>query len=240
LMPSQRPMDNMGAGWSHPQEDEFALCNMGLPSPYLTSVFPNHPPQYPEYLTLDGVPAEDVNRWKQSFLWFLRCITLQTPKRIVLKSPPHTCRIRTLLEMFPKAKFVHIIRDPYVIFPSTINLWKRLYRDEGLQVPKFEGLEEHVFSTFTRMYDAFERDRPLLAPDQFCEVRYEDLVADPIDHMQRVYEQLQLGDFASVRPAMEEYFAGKKDYKTNRYPMTPELHDQIAARWSDFIKRYGY
>ena len=38
-------MDNMAAGWDHPQEDEFALCNMGVPSPYLTIIFPNRPPQ---------------------------------------------------------------------------------------------------------------------------------------------------------------------------------------------------
>src|SRR5262245_36702771 len=36
LVPSRRPMDNMKAGWDRPQEDEFALCMMGQPSPYLT------------------------------------------------------------------------------------------------------------------------------------------------------------------------------------------------------------
>src|SRR5262249_18962829 len=32
--PRRRPMDNMAAGWDRPQEDEFALCLLGLPSPY--------------------------------------------------------------------------------------------------------------------------------------------------------------------------------------------------------------
>lgn len=240
LLPAQRPMDNMLAGWDHPQEDEFALCNLGIPSPYLTSVFPNRPPQYPEYLDMRGVPAPALDRWKKAFLWFVKCLTLQNPRRIVLKSPPHTARVRTLLEMFPNAKFVHIIRDPYVIFPSTVNLWKRLYRDQGIQVPTYDGLDEHVFKTFTRMYEAFERDRELMGPGQFCEVRYEKLVANPIDEMQRVYEELQLGDFETARPAIEKYFAGKKDYKTNRYQMTPELHDEITRRWSTFLKQYGY
>src|SRR5262249_10887562 len=49
LMPSRRPMDNMAAGWNRPQEDEFALCMLGQPSPYLTIAFPNRPPQFPEY-----------------------------------------------------------------------------------------------------------------------------------------------------------------------------------------------
>jgi hypothetical protein len=240
LLPSQRPMDNMPAGWEHPQEDEFALCNMGLLSPYLTIVFPNHPPQNQEYLDLHNVSEPALNLWKSKFRWFLQCLTLRNPKRIILKSPPHTARIRTLLEMFPKAKFVHIVRDPYVIFPSTINLWKRLYRDEGLQVPKFEGLEELVFTNFTRMYDAFDRDRGLLGPGQFCEVRYEKLIADPVGEMRAVYEQLELGDFESVRPGVEAYFSGQKDYKTNRYQMTPELREEITRRWGKFIEQYGY
>ena len=178
-------MDNMAAGWDRPQEDEFALCNMGVPSPYLTIIFPNRPPQCQEYLDFRGVPAPALERWKRALHWFLKCITLRNPKRIVLKSPAHTCRIGTLLEMFPKAKFVHIVRDPYVIFPSTINLWKRLYRDQGLQMPTYDGLEEHVFQTFTRMYDTFERDRHLIGPGQFCEVRYEELIADPVGQMRR-------------------------------------------------------
>ncbi len=181
-----------------------------------------------------------MERWKRALLWFLKCITLRSPKRIVLKSPAHTCRIRTLLEMFPKAKFVHIVRDPYVIFPSTINLWKRLYRDQGLQMPTYDGLEEHVFQTFTRMYDAFERDRHLIGPGQFCEVRYEDLIADPVGQMRPVYERLELGDFEAVRPAIEEYAAGQKDYKTNRYQITPEMRAEVARRWGKFIQQYGY
>ena len=29
LTPSRRPMDNMALAWNRPQEDEFALCNLG-------------------------------------------------------------------------------------------------------------------------------------------------------------------------------------------------------------------
>jgi omega-hydroxy-beta-dihydromenaquinone-9 sulfotransferase len=240
LMPSRRPIDNMAAGWDRPQEDEFALCNMGLPSPYLTITFPKHAPQCQEYLNMEGVPAADLERWRQGFMWFIKSLTLRNPKRIVLKSPAHTCRVRTLLEMFPKAKFVHIVRDPFVIFPSTVNLWKRLYQDEGLQMATNEHLDEHVMKTFERMYETFERDRSLLGPGQFCELRYEDLVADPLEQMRLIYERLELGEFEAARPAIEDYFAAQKDYKTNRYQITPERRAEIAARWSDYIQRYGY
>jgi omega-hydroxy-beta-dihydromenaquinone-9 sulfotransferase len=240
LLPKQRPMDNMAAGWDCPQEDEFALCNLGMRSPYLTIAFSNRPPQNQEFFELAAVSPRQRRGWKQGLLWFLKCLTLRSPRRIVLKSPPHTFRIKVLLEMFPQARFIHIIRDPFVIFPSTINLWKRLYRNDGLQVPTYDGLEEHVFETFSRMYEVFERDHKLIPDGQFCEVRYEDLVARPIQQMQRIYEDLHLEGFEVVRPRMESYFAQKADYKTNRYQLPPELAEEIRSRWASYFTRYGY
>lgn len=240
LLPRKRPMDNMAVSWEAPQEDEWAMCNMGLPSPYLTLTFPNRPPQCPEYLDLQGVPPEALARWKRGLRWFLQCLTVRSPGRIVLKSPPHTARVRVLLEMFPNARFVHIVRDPYVLFPSTMKTWKRMYRYHGLQVPRYEGLEESVFRTLVRMYDAFEEDRKRIDPARFCEVRYEDLARDPVGQMRRVYEKLDLGDFEIARPAVEQYAARTRDYQVNRHDLAPELRAEIARRWRAYFERYGY
>jgi hypothetical protein len=240
LLPARRPMDNMAAGWDRPQEDEFALCNMGIRSPYRTIAFPNRPPQDQEYFDLENVSPAAREGWKRGMLRFLKCITMLRAKRIVLKSPPHTFRVKVLLELFPNARFIHIIRNPQEIFPSTMNLWKRLYRDQGLQVPSAEGLEDYVFDTFNRMYEVFERDRRLIAPGRICEIRYEDLISDPIAQMQAIYEQLGLGDFEKVMPAMKQYFADKADYQTNRWQFSAAQHAEIGRRWQTFIERYGY
>ncbi len=239
LLPAMRPMDNMAFGWDRPQEDEFSLCNMGLPSPYLTWALPNTP-QCMEYIDMEGIPPQDLQRWQQKLLWFLKTLSARNPKRIVLKSPPHTGRIRVLLEMFPQARFVHIYRDPWAVFPSTINLWKRMSADQCLQKPRFEGLEDQVFETFNRMYAAFERDRPLIPAKQLAEVSYEQLVADPVGQMRRIYDELDLGGFEQLRPALEDFVAGQKNYQKNRFEMAPALHDEISRRWSRYIEKYGY
>ena len=240
LMPARRPMDNMAVGWRRPQEDEFAMCNMGMRSPYLTIAFPNREPQDPRYLDLDELSAEELAEWKEAFQRFLKCLTLKTSKRIVLKSPPHTCRIKHLLDIFPKARFVHIVRDPSVVFPSTVNLWKRLFKDQGFQVPKYEGLEERVFSTFNLIYEVFERDRGLIPAGQFSEVRYEDLIRQPIAELRRIYGELELGGFENALPEFEKHVSGWAEYETNKYQITPELQKKIAEHWGTFSKKYGY
>jgi hypothetical protein len=239
-MPSRRPMDNMATGWERPQEDEFALCMLGSPSPYLTIAFPNRPPLYPDYLDLRGLSPRALARWKRAFVRFVQQVTVKDPRRLVLKSPPHTCRIEVLLELYPDAHFVHIVRDPYVVFPSTVNLWKSLYRTHGLQRPTFAGLEEHVLTTFTRVYDGLERGRKRVRPSHFHELRYEDLAKDPVGELRRLYDHFHLGGFEAYLPRLEAYLATLKGYETNRYQLDPDVRAEITRRWGDVIRRYGY
>jgi hypothetical protein len=234
-------MDNMPAGWDRPQEDEFALCMLGEPSPYLTIAFPNHPPQDQAAFDLECLPKAALNSWKRTFLRFLGRLSFRDSRRLVLKSPTHSCRIPVLLELFPDARFVHIVRDPYAVFPSTVNLWKILYETHGLQKPKYDGLEEYVFSTYTHLYRRIEATKRLIPDGQFHELRYEDLLADPQGELARMYEALELGDFEIARPHVEKYLEEQAGYQTNRYkPLSPALEAEVSNRWREVIARYGY
>ncbi len=96
LLPGKRPMDNMAAGFDHPQEDEFALLVLGMPSPYRRIAFPNQGPVDLDYLDFDGVPQEDVDRWLAALRQFLLSVSSATGRPLVVKSPTHTGRIGQL------------------------------------------------------------------------------------------------------------------------------------------------
>jgi len=240
LLPSHRPMDNMAAGWEKPFEDEFALCNLGLPSPYLTIAFPNNRSAYPEYLDLEGLSGRELAKWKKTFYRFLQLLTFKDPRRLILKSPPHSCRIPVLLELFPGARFVHIVRDPYVVYPSTVRMWKALYQTHGFQRPAGAGLGEQVFSTYVHLYDKLEKDRRLIPDGHYYEVQYEDLRRSPKAVLRKLYHALDLGDFDLARPRIEAYLNSVDGYETNHYQLTPEERAEITRRWGPIIKRYGY
>lgn len=240
LLPSNRQIDNMPAGWRLPQEDEFAICNLGECSPYATFAFPNHPPMYEEYLTLKDVPPQDRERWKNTLMRFLRHVTYRVKKQLVLKSPTHTARVKTILEMFPNARFIHIVRTPYKVIPSTINLWKTLYTLQGMQTPKFVGLEDHAFKGFRLMYESFEEDRSLIPPENFAEVRYEDLLKNPTGEMRAIYDKLSLGAFDAVEPRIVQYLSDRRDYKTNKYEEPTAILNRVTRECGEFLEKYGY
>jgi hypothetical protein len=238
-LPVTRPMDNVEMGFDKPQEDEFALCNLGLPSPYLRWAFPNTDSGL-WGLDLNDLTEKDRRRWLKGITRFVRRLNFRNRRRQVMKSPTHTARIAALAEAFPGAQFIHIVRDPRAVFPSTVHTWKQIWDSTGLQVPTFEGIEEFVFDTFTRMYRAFERDRPALAAHQLHEVKYEDLVRDPVAEVELVYERLGLDGFEKARPKLEAFAAKAKAFRTNKHDLSADLRHRIAERWSGYCERYGY
>jgi hypothetical protein len=241
IVPGKRPMDNMAAGWDRPQECEFALCLLGQPSPYADIAFPNHSPTFPGSIDLSGLTSRQLADWKRTFRRFVQTITLTDPRRMVLKSPPHTARLSAILDVFPNARFVHVVRDPYVVFASTVNLWKSLAKRHGLQpLRNPAAVEEKVFAEFRLLHERYREGKKLIPPGRLVEVRYEDFVTDLVGGTQAIYAGLGLGEFDRVRPKVEAYAANSRNYETNKYPITDELKAKVRGRWGDIIDQQGY
>jgi hypothetical protein len=240
LVSKHRAMDNMDLSLHHPQEDEFVFCMQGQPSPYFTIAFPNRPPQHDRYLDLEQLTSRELAAWKRTLYRFVQQVYFRRRKAVILKNPTHSFRIKVLLDIFPQAKFIHIVRDPYVVYPSTINLHKALYRMHGLQRPTFEGLDEKVVSTYVDLYRKLDEGRELVDPSHFYELRYEDLIGDPEGQLSRLYEHLGLGDFEQYLPRLRQYLADHMDYETNIYELTAEQRAIVAQRWGEVIHRYRY
>lgn len=241
MLPSKRPMDNMPTGWDRPMEDEFALLNMGLPSPYRRIAFPNQGPVDMEYLNFEGVAREDIDHWFAELRKFLLAVSAATERPLVIKSPTHTGRIAELSRAFPEARFIHLTRNPLQLFPSTCRLWRSLDESQALQVPSKEGYEDYVNECYRRMYKAFERDRDSIAPHRLIDVRYDDLKGDPVACLQRIYETLHLSDFETVRPSIQAWVESEhKQYQPNRHARNPQQDDMIRDVWREYFQRYGY
>ena len=240
VFPARRIQDNMAIGLDHPQEDEFALCMLGVVSPYMNYAFPHQKAEYLHFYDLDRIDRREAQRWEDAFVRFLKKVTLLRPKALILKSPPHTFRIATLLRLFPRARFVYLVRNPYDVFLSTVHLWKSLAKSLSFQSVDFTGLEEHVFEVFNRMHQKFEATRHLIPGAQLCTVRFEDLEADPVGQLRILYERLGLDGFDAVIPALQKYLAGVANYQKNTYTLPPAIHAEITKRWGAFIAQYGY
>lgn len=241
LLPGKRPMDNMQTGWERPQEDEFALMNLGQPSPYRRVAFPNEGPVDLEYLDFDGVDENKTQTWLHTLRRFLLTVSTVTQRPLVIKSPTHTGRIKQLAREFPEARFVHMTRDPRALFPSTRRLWRGLCEAQSLQEPTHADENEYVNDCFRRMYRGFENGCSKIDDHRLIHIRYEDLAANPVATMQTIYSALRLSDFETVRPSIEHWAKTEhRSYQTNQHSLTPEDEDLIRQNWQQYADKYGY
>ena len=182
MVPRQRAMDAMPLGFERPGEDELALLALGEPSPMWWAGYPGETAGQ-RYLTLRELPPSQRDRWLATLKYFLRLVSYRQPGRaVILKSPAHTARLGLLFPAFPAARFVHIVRDPTAVFASTVHLWTTLHAICELTKMAPNDLYAYVLDTYVAMYREFFATVATLPPRCFFQVRYEDLVADPLAH----------------------------------------------------------
>jgi hypothetical protein len=242
FLPKKRPQDNLALGVGEPQEDEFALCSLTGRAWPLSWAFPRREDHYGRYLTLRDASAAEVAEWKAALTWLVQKLSFQYGGRpLVLKSPGHTCRIRLLLDLFPKARFVHIHRNPYDVFRSTQHMVRTVTPWWALQRPDYSDLEGRTLRQYREVYDVFFEERGLIPKGHFHEVGFEELEADPLGQVRGVYEALGLPDFGQVEPALRRYLNSVAGYKKNTFPgLAADVRGRIAREWLRCFEEWGY
>ncbi len=240
FFPIKRAQDDMMVTLSSPGEDEIGLSCLGAGSIYQASMFPSRTQEKVAYLDLLDLPPAKLDRWKRVFLRYLRELDYRHGKPLVLKSPPHTARVKTLVSIFPEAKFVNIVRDPRVVFSSTLKMWNNLTRMLSLELIGDWNVEDPLIDNYRKMHERLREARPLVPAGHFSDVRYEDLVRDPIGEMERIYRELELGGFDEVRPAIEAYFARNREVRGGRYELTPDQKLKVERGLAEVIEETGY
>jgi hypothetical protein len=234
-------MDNVEMTIAAPQEDEFALAAATFKSPCMGWVFLRQKEQFEKYLTFRNVDPAEVAEWRDAFYTFLKKLQWRDSRPLVLKSPPHTARIRLLLELFPNAKFIHIHRDPYTVFQSTRRTFQIMATWHNLQKPDVPDVDDWLMRLYRVMYDAFFEDRLLIPAGNYCEVAFEQLERDPIGELRRIYQTLSLPDFTSFEPALQKYVHSLAGYQKNTFQdLHPDLKTHLRQQWRKCFDEWGY
>ena len=241
-LPEHRYIDNIPVNPDSPQEDEIAIANMSEVSFYHAIYFPRHfAANVNRGLFFDGCSVADIRGWRRQFSYFLRKLYKhQGDKRLLIKNPVYTARPAMLREMYPGAKFVHIHRNPYDVFVSMQNFYKKLLKELALQNYDHVDIDETILSVYDRMMRIYEAETAGWGGDELIELRYDDLDADPIATIEEVYGALALPGFGLAKPRFENYLASVKSFKKNKFDYSEETAKRVEARLGYFIEKWGY
>lgn len=170
-------------------------------------------PAYETFLhATDLTPAYE---WQRRFLQHLQ---FAGPlKRWVLKSPDHVYGLEKLFSIFPDAIIVQTHRNPLEVLKSSADLtWvlRGLYGRPG-NWEEIHAREARVLAEGTECFIKFRDTHPELAA-RFIDVKYTDLVADPVPAVRKIYEQLDnpLTELAAGR--MQDLASKRSRYRGRR------------------------
>jgi hypothetical protein len=241
-LPEDRHVDRVAVDPDSPQEDEIPLANLQPLSVFQAVYFPRHfQRQVDRGVFFDGATPREIARWQRRARRFAEKIWLHQGRRtLLIKNPVYTARIRRLREIWPDARFVHIRRNPYVVFASTRHYYSRLLPDLALQRYEHIALDAFVLDTFTRVMARYREESAAVPPSQLVEVVYEDLDAAPIPTLARIFERLGLAGWDETRPRVEAYLERIRDYRKNAYSLSPEDIAKVEDAWGGYIRRWGY
>jgi hypothetical protein len=180
--------------------------------------------------------------WQKRFLQYLQ---LGSPtKQWILKSPDHVHTLEHLLTVFPDAMVIQTHRNPLEVLKSSMQLTAVLEgtfarTDDRAQTWKREArnLAEHIESI-----TSFREGHPELK-GWFIDVKYHELVADPLAVVHQIYQRLDKPLTKMVAARMQCLALRRSRYKGHHGGRTLEHLGMdgptLTRRFDGYCSRFG-
>jgi omega-hydroxy-beta-dihydromenaquinone-9 sulfotransferase len=234
-------MDQMEIHAGSPQEDEFALLSLGARSPYEALLIPMILPEALKLTDPRDLSSRDEERWREVFLQFLAGVSVRGMGRpIILKSPTHSCRVATLRELLPDARFVVIVRDPRTSFESVVRMWRKMFETYAMgAIPPEDEIREAVIADRPRFEAKLASSTADLPKNRFTTITYESLIASPAEVVKQLYERLELGDFNTMREAVIAETKRRRGYQAKGSLPSDLWRQRISNEWAAILTHHA-
>jgi hypothetical protein len=158
------------------------------------------------------------------------------------KNPSFTFRIETLLEQFPDARFVYIMRNPLDMIPSLVSITKFVWQLVGDPI-EYASLHDYVIDMARNGY-RYPIDRlQKLDRDRYALVRFEDLVRDLAGTVSGVYDKLGLEMSPEYERILAEEAERARHYRSRHNYSLEGLglsRERILRECGDAFERLGF
>jgi len=242
FLPQTRPMDNIEVNINGPYEEEAGIAVLSPYSFFHGLHFPkNAEEQYVKSIHFKDITPKEKDQWKQMYQTFMKSVAYTNDdKRLLLKDPANTARIPMLLDIFPDAKFIHIYRNPFKVYLSTIKMRNKVLDKLALQDGDSKIIEKQVIQNYKRLMKEYFKQRELIPEKNLIEIQYEELVKHPLKLVHDIYDTLELPHLDEALPGMKDYLEAKKNYKTNVYKIDDRIIQKVKKHWGFTIDLWGY
>jgi hypothetical protein len=197
--------------------------------------------QFQKYVLFENIPDSEREAWTNDYLFLLKKISLASGgKQLLLKSPPNTARVKLLLSVFPNARFVFLHRNPYEVYTSNQQFWKVVNRIYVLGKYKSVDINAIILDTYAGMMDRYLQDKHLIPEGQLIEIPYSELIQNPMENMQNIYNTLHLDDINYCEKSMKAYIEKHKNYPRLKHELLGEERNIVTSKLEPYLRHWQY
>ncbi|WP_279243308.1 sulfotransferase family protein [Candidatus Litorirhabdus singularis] len=159
------------------------------------------------------------------------------------KNPVYSGRVASIIEAFPDARILINIRDPLECVPSNMKLMEGNYLGKGWQS---EDYAESLRILETMSYDCYRMPREVLSRKTrtpHMVVDYRDLVAEPLNTIESIYNKLELPLCEAYREQLQERDSKAREHKTTHSYSAEEYGidtQRMLAELEDFYQEFQW
>lgn len=235
-----RHMHNMSL-WNS-EEDQFVMrgafvtqqWSLDIPMMHIIDIF-----------HVDQMPIEKRRRWLHHYRECIkRQLALNGGEKVHLsKNPLMSGWVQSLIDTFPDARIVVLMRNPGECIPSVLKLVEVSWKGKGWKPEDYalsqEILTEVSFQSFTHPADVLAQNLNTPA----AVIDYRELTSAPRATIKKAYQELGLPLSAAFDTYLEQQEAREKAHKTHFEYSADEFgltHERIEERLSHFYDQYGW
>ncbi len=217
FLPKKRPQDNVEIGLHTPQEEEFAMAATSGIS-FINGFY--YPKQFKEIIdeTVLFKSEKDKKAWQKSLIQFVNRISVSAgDKQLILKSPANMGRIDAILEIFPKARFIYIQRDPKLTLQSTLHLFEKVLPQTSFQRIEEGDMIDNAFYMYEAFLKAYLAQSTNLSAENLLEISHEAFISNMAYELEKIYRFVDV-EFIVSADVIQNY----QNYKKNHHAALPE------------------
>lgn len=214
---SLRPMDGHSISSLSPQEDEFALLALGVPSVYRGFLDPRRLGELLHWLRLDSWTLEEPKNWISIWRRFLALMADNRPGRLLLKSPNHSFRIRPIVKTFPNPTFIWIVRRPEDVFLSNRKMWQAMFSLYSLWDWELPALDAFLLHSLRHAAECITELGQSLPRDRLLVIDFEQLQRAPLQTLETVNSRLRLGNWTPMEAQVRQASETISSYSSAKY-----------------------
>jgi hypothetical protein len=225
-----------------PEEDEHLLFYAwstlfaGFVFPYLEEL--------PPYQYFDTeIPRAERDRLMAFYRHCIQRHLYATGGRhYMAKNPLFSARIESLLETFPDARIVYLVRNPLDTLPSTISLFRYMWRLFS-DIPQRYPYREEILAWTRYWYDHPLEVIDRTPPEQCMIVRYDDLTRSPDVVFRSIYSRFGYPRSETLEKILRDASTEAQSHTSSHqysYEAMGFTRDEIVRQFAHIFERFNF